>query len=166
MFTYRKSKGTVIKIVEYTPEYQSGIDEMMVGIQKEYPEQITSSHSTRIYEVYMLPDQKYWIAMDENKVAGTIGIVLYSNQNAVVKRMMVDKNYRGSETNTSALLLEKSFEWAKDQGAKHVFLGTMLQFKAAQKFYLKKGFREIRKEDLPSDYNSNPMDSVYYKRDI
>ena len=39
----------------------------------------------------------------------------------------------------------------------------MDQFTAAKKFYLKNGFVEIKKEELPRDYSSNPMDTIFYK---
>ncbi|WP_317898480.1 GNAT family N-acetyltransferase [Aurantibacillus circumpalustris] len=155
-----------ITLVEYKPDYQDGINHMMLGIEKEFPIPITSPQSTRISEVYQLTDQKFWVALFDRKVVGTVGLQLYSNGNAVVKRMMVDKEFRGSSHSTATLLLNKSVEWGRGQGVKQIFLGTMDQFIAAQKFYLKKGFIEIKISDLPSDYSSNPIDSLYYRIDL
>jgi GNAT superfamily N-acetyltransferase len=152
-----------IRIVEYKPEFQPRINEMMVRIQDEFSEIITSKHSTVISEVYQLPGQKYWVALSGEKVIGTIGLVLYGKENAVVKRMMVDPGYRGKDFPTAKTLLDTAFAWGKEQGAKHVYLGTMQQFVAAQKFYVKNGFAEIKMEELPSDYPSNPMDTLFYK---
>ncbi len=150
-------------IKEYDPAFQKGINQMMQRIQDEYPEPITTSHSTRIIEVYKLPRQKYWVAVHEGKVAGTIGMVLYSGNSVVVKRMMVDPEFRGKVWNTASLLMEKGFDWARNNGAKEVYLGTMTQFIAAQKFYERKGFIKINKDELPADYSANPMDSIYYR---
>jgi N-acetylglutamate synthase-like GNAT family acetyltransferase len=152
-----------IKITEYKPEFQNGIDQMMLGIQAEFPISITSAQSTRINEVYQLTNQKFWVAFYEDKVVGTVGIQLFANDKAVLKRMMVDKRYRGKVNNTAGLLLEQSINWAKEKRVKELFLGTMDQFVAAQKFYLNRGFTEITLEDLPSDYHSNPIDSLYYR---
>lgn len=152
-----------IQLVTYNPVFQSRIDEMMVRIQAEFPEQITSRHSTILSQVYQLPRQKYWVALHDEKVIGTIGIVLFGDNNAVVKRMMVDPAYRGNRFPTAKILLDTAFDWAREHSAKRVFLGTMKQFIAAQKFYLKNGFAEIKEEQLPSDYPANPMDTLFYK---
>jgi len=86
---------------------------MMSSIAKEFPISVTSPQSTRIKEVYHLPDQEFWVALHNNKIVGTIGLSLFSNNNAVLKRMMVDKDHRGKEYNTAVLLLNKSLDWAK-----------------------------------------------------
>ncbi|CAN5911616.1 GNAT family N-acetyltransferase [soil metagenome] len=152
-----------IRIEIYQPLFQPRIDEMMVRIQQEFSEQITSRHSTVLPEVYHLPGQKYWVAFHGEKVIGTIGLVLYENGNAVVKRMMADPSYRGKDFPTAKSLLETAFNWAHEQSVKRIYLGTMHQFIAAQKFYLKNGFTEIEKKELPPDYTLNPMDTLFYK---
>jgi N-acetylglutamate synthase-like GNAT family acetyltransferase len=152
-----------IRIEEYQPEFQPSIDEMMVNIQKEFNEEITSKHSTVLKDVYQLPRQKYWVAFHEQTVIGTIGMVLHCENSAVVKRMMVSPQHRGNKFPTAKVLLETGFDWAKKHGVKSVYLGTMKQFVGAQKFYMKNGFVEIRKDELPADYDPNPMDTLYYK---
>lgn len=139
---------------------------MMAGIQDEYPEAITTHHSTKIEEVYNKPGQKYWVAVTEEEVAGTIGIVLFDNDKAVLKRMMVGKKFRGEEFGTAASLMKVALDWAKSQGAVEVYLGTMSQFAAAQKFYRKNGFSEIAEKELPSLYPQNPMDTVFFMKKI
>lgn len=158
-----KKRVEIIKIIDYSPAYQEDIDRMMAGIAKEFPISISSPHSTRIPEVYHLLDQKYWVAFHNTQVAGTIGLKLFSNNNAILVRMMVDKKYRGKEYRTASLLLEQSISWALEKKVKTIYLGTMKQFVAAQKFYVKKGFSEIKKEDLPTDYSPNPIDTLFYK---
>jgi N-acetylglutamate synthase-like GNAT family acetyltransferase len=150
-----------VEIVEYEERFQPAIDRMMEEIQSEYSEKITTSRSTKINEAYKLPNQKYWVALEGETVAGTIGLVLISNHNAVVKRMMVHPAYRGEKGVSKALLL-KSFEWGRSYAMKKVYLGTMAQFVAAQKFYTKNGFKEIALDDLPVDMPVNTMDSIHY----
>jgi N-acetylglutamate synthase-like GNAT family acetyltransferase len=152
-----------IRIVRYQPEFQPRIDRMMVRIQDEFAEQITSRHSTILSQVYQLPRQAYWVALYGEEVTGTIGMVLFGDHNAVVKRMMVDPAYRGNHFPTAKILLDTGLSWAREQEAQHVFLGTMNQFIGAQKFYLKNGFEEIPEKELPSAYPANPMDTLFYK---
>jgi N-acetylglutamate synthase-like GNAT family acetyltransferase len=152
-----------ISIIKYDPVYQPGIDSMMQAIQLEFNEVISSPQSTRIYEVAQLADQRYWIALYGDQVIGTIGLVLYAHNSAVIKRMMVHPDFRGKHYPTAGLLLTKCVEWAREKKVETIYLGTMAQFIAAQKFYEKNGFKEISKNELPSDYISNPIDTLYYQ---
>lgn len=160
-----------VRIIEYSPDYQVGIDEMMSGIEKEFSIPVTSPQSMRINEVYQLDDQKFWLALHDQKVVGTIGLSLFSSGKAVLKRMMVDKDYRGKVpiaigNNTATLLLDTALHWAKMQGYTEIYLGTMDQFLAAQKFYSNKGFQKITQAELPHDYNPNPIDTLYYRKTL
>jgi N-acetylglutamate synthase-like GNAT family acetyltransferase len=154
-----------IRIAEYDPVYQQAIDRMMETIQAEYDEVITTKHSIKINEAFKLPGQKYWVALCGEELAGTIGVILHSSDFAVVKRMMVAQPYRGSQ-GAAGMLFETGITWARSNGARHIYLGTMTQFKAAQKFYVKNGFREIDPATLPPDIKVNPMDSVHYRLDL
>jgi GNAT superfamily N-acetyltransferase len=155
-----------IRIAAYDPAYQERINIMMAGIQDEYSEAITTHHSTKIQEVYTKPAQKYWVAVSGEEIAGTIGIVLFDDDKAVLKRMMVDKRFRGNDAGTAAKLMETALEWARQNGAHEVFLGTMSQFEAAQRFYLKNGFLQISENELPFLYPQNPMDTVFFAKKI
>lgn len=42
----------------------------------------------------------------------------------------------------------------------------MNKFKAAHKFYEKNGFWQIDKTSLPIDFINNPVDDVFYKKNI
>jgi len=152
--------------VEYDPSFQGSINFMMEGIQSEYPEMITTHHSTKMQEVFHLPGQKYWVALAGEQVAGTIGIVLFEKDKAVLKRMMVNKKFRGENYGTAASLMKVALDWASNNGASIVYLGTMKQFVAARRFYLKHGYTEISENALPSSYPQNPMDSVFFSKKL
>lgn len=152
-----------IKIVEYDPIYQLRIDTMMLGIQAEFAEAITSKHSTVISEVYQQDDQKFWIALFGEELAGTIGIRFFAKGKAEIKRMMVANVYRGKIYGTATLLMRKALELAKERDVKEIYLGTMQQFIAAQKFYEHYGYALISQKDLPIEYQINPMDTLFYR---
>jgi hypothetical protein len=42
-------------------------------------------------------------------------------------------------------------------------LGTMAQFKAAQRFYSKHGFQEVSLQTVPPDLPINPIDTLHYR---
>src|SRR5687768_9200682 len=123
-----------MEILPYDPSFQPAINEMMKHIQDEFKELITTSHSTVIIEVYKQPDQKFWVALHDNNVAGTIGIKLFGSR-AEIKRMFVHPDYRGPIHKTAKMLFEQAFKFARQVKCTEVYLGTMTQFKAAQRFY-------------------------------
>jgi GNAT superfamily N-acetyltransferase len=78
--------------------------------------------------------------------------------------MFLNKKVRGQ--GIAELLLEKVINWAIENRLKTIFLGTMTQFKAAQRFYEKHGFDRISLENLPNDFPLNPVDSIFYKKNL
>lgn len=150
------------KIIAYIPAYQRGIDEMMREIALEFEEPITSPVVTGSPG---LPDG-YWIALADNVVAGTTGIISPDNKYAVLKRMMVRKAFRGKEYGIAAALLQQAVDWSRAKGCPTLYLGTMRQFKAAQQFYTRHGFSVIPAAALPADFPHNPLDTVFYKLEL
>lgn len=156
----------MLSILPYHLSHQPGIDDMMAGIAMEFQKGIFSPNATKISEVYSLPGHYYWTAMYGEKVVGTTGLIFISGKNAVLKRMMVDKNFRGPEMNTAKKLLDTCIVHAKKQARERIFLGTMEQFKAAQRFYSREGFIQIPLDTIPVDMSINPLDTLYYRLDI
>jgi GNAT superfamily N-acetyltransferase len=161
---YGREAGAMseFRVVEYQPCYQVGVDEMMEGIAGEFVEAINGPQSTRLGEVFDLPGRRFWVALVGERVVGTVGLELLSDGNAVLKRMMTDRQYRGA-SGLAALLLGTALEWGRSLGVDRVYLGTMVQFKAAQRFYVKHGFVEVALDELPGDMSVNPIDGLFYR---
>jgi GNAT superfamily N-acetyltransferase len=75
--------------------------------------------------------------------------------------MFLAYEFRGK--GVAKLLLKTLLDWATENKIKTVYLGTMSQFKAAQKFYVNNGVTKIDQTDLPFDFPLNPVDAVFYK---
>jgi GNAT superfamily N-acetyltransferase len=149
-------------ITSFNKAHQISIDELYASIQSEYEEIIYGSPVKTIAELAELPDRQYWVVTNESgNVIATIGVVLLANNIAALKSMMVAKAYRG--TGLADVLLKHAMSYACQYDCALMLLGTMTQFVAAQKFYLKKGFIEMDKDFLPGDFNPNPVDSLFYK---
>ena len=151
-----------ITITFFGPKHQADVDTLLEGIQREYTELIYGPDTKKMNEVTLLPGRKYWVALDQGKVIGTIGVMMLSSNNACLKSMMVQKEYRGREMKISNALLAAAMNYAVEQNAVNVFLGTMIQFKAAHRFYLKHGFTMISENQLPADFVKNPVDKVFF----
>jgi N-acetylglutamate synthase-like GNAT family acetyltransferase len=150
-----------LRVTEYAPAHQQGIDAMMDSISKEYDQPISGPQSVKLLEAYQQPGCRFWVALDGEQVVGTVGLILLEGSNAVLKRMMVDKDCRG--TGLAARLLETAAQWGSSCGVESIYLGTMAQFTAAQAFYSKLGCVEVALSELPSDMVVNPIDTLHYR---
>jgi len=155
---------TSIDIIPFQAIHQSDIDTLMKSIAKEFPENIFSIQSKTMKEVSLLPTHKYWVAVTGDTVLGTIGLSTLENNNIELKRMFLRKEFRGQ--GIAKVLLDRVVSEAMDNKVSRIFLGTMTQFKAAQMFYEKNGFIKIPWTFLPKDFPINPVDKVFYKKEL
>jgi N-acetylglutamate synthase-like GNAT family acetyltransferase len=153
-----------IKILPFQKEHQNDINDMMESIGLEFKEPIFTEKSKKIIDVYLMTNNKFWVAKDSNKVVGTIGIVKLMNENIVLKSMFVDKVYRGK--GISNLLLDTLINWVIQNKYKQIYLGTMTQFSAGQRFYEKNGFVKCNINELPPDFTINTLDTIFYTKHL
>ncbi len=151
-----------IKIIAFEKAHQHDVDIMMDNIALEFKEPIFSVGSQKIIDVYKLEGNQFWVAMNQDKVIGSIGVIRLTEGNLVLKSMFVDRGFRGQ--GASSLLLNHVISWGTGNNCKHIFLGTMSQFTAAQKFYEKNAFVQCGPADLPADFVGNTLDTIFYRR--
>jgi N-acetylglutamate synthase-like GNAT family acetyltransferase len=152
-------------IVPFELHHQPDVDKLMMEIDNEFEERVTSANTKSISELLQDKNQKFWVAITEDAVVGTVGIYRLGNKNAALKRLMVAREFRGNK-NISKSLLETSINWSRENGMNTIYLGTMSQMKAAHRFYEKNGFTRITELDLPKHFPANPVDTVFYKLEI
>jgi GNAT superfamily N-acetyltransferase len=147
----------VIKLRLYTASDQSEIERMIQSIATEFEQPISSPNkpSTVVLD-------RYWVAIHDKEIVGTIGVLKLAPKSAVLKRMFVQKEYRGKDYGISASLLNEVLVWSSFESIDTIYLGTMSQFKAAHKFYEKHGFKVIGWHNLPASFVANPIDDVFY----
>ncbi len=145
----------MISIVLYDPKYEPGIEILSSDITREY-------NTPKAHPDYKpaLPEP-YWVALAGNEVIGTVGVNRMEHY-AVLKRMRLQQQYRGKAKGVSKLLLQTVFEWCTQNGLTTIYLGTIIQFEAAQKFYEQSGFVKIDQQQLPEDFPNNPIDNLFY----
>ena len=153
-----------IGILPFQAEHQNDINVMMESITLEFNEPIFTEKSKKTIDVFLIPNNKFWVAIDSKKVVGTIGMVKLTNENIVLKSMFVDKMYRGQ--GISNLLLTTLINFAIQDKFKQIYLGTMTQFSAGQRFYEKNGFVKCNKTELPTDFSINTLDTIFYTKHL
>lgn len=149
----------MIKILPYRKNYQIGINKMINEIANEFEWPISNTNQSKPQTL-----SKHWIAFNETEIIGTIGVLNINNTFTTLKNMFVKKEFRGKNYNTAQMLLNKVYESCYGENIFCIYLGTMNQFKAAQKFYEKNNFIRIDKSNLPESFILNPIDDVFYKK--
>lgn len=160
LWVKKDSPAIMINIIPFEHHHQKEIDEMMNEINHEFDQSIFASTS---FDKKRSLD-KHWVATHLNTVVGTIGLIKISDNTIILKAMFVDKKHRGKEKLVSNKLLATLLHWSEINHIKAIYLGTMQQFKAAQRFYEKNGFERIAKSDLPEDFIHNELDDIFYHK--
>ncbi len=145
-----------IKLMPFQHEFRDEVNQMVYNIKQEFDLPIPNAS----YKP-MEPDW-YLVAKINEKIVGTVALI-YQDGFAVLKRMYVAKALRGKEMGVSQLLLNQALNACRQMNFDTIYLGTMEEFKAAQRFYEKNNFIKIAKEDLPNYFPNNPVDVVFYK---
>lgn len=148
-------------IVPFIEEHQPAIEDLMTEIQEEFELPFRNPDSVSVSE-YVESGNSFWVAFYEDRVVGTIGLSCFDSSTGVLRNMFVAKEHRGNQADVAKSLLDTALDKARTLGYTNIYLGTMDQFKAAQKFYSKNKFVLIPKTDLPETMSFNPVDSLFY----
>ncbi|MBP1971083.1 N-acetylglutamate synthase-like GNAT family acetyltransferase [Virgibacillus natechei] len=154
-------------VKEYSYENQVQVVDLILQIQQqEYNISITKDDQPDLFtieEYYQTGNGNFWIALYDKNVVGTISLLDIGNNQVALRKMFVNKEYRGAIYKTARLLLDTAIKWAKERPIKAIFLGTTPQFLAAHRFYEKNGFINIDLNDLPEHFPVLQVDKKFYK---
>jgi len=151
----------MINIIEFKEEYNEKVNQFLVEIYvNEYGFIQREDELRSINNIdYIKNGGSFYIALDEqDNVIGTICLDRINNIDAYLKRMYVDKNYRGK--GLASQLMEKIEEKAKELNIKKMYLSTYKQMERANSFYLKNGYVKVIKQDEPN------KDVVFYEKEL
>lgn len=156
-----------INIEVYTDIYKNVVADLILVIQNsEFGIPISLENQpdlNAIPEYYQTNNGNFWIAKIDDEIIGTIALLDIGNYKGALRKMFVDKNYRGKETGVGQKLLNTLINWTRYKGFKEIYLGTTEKFIAAQRFYEKNGFKEIGKQELPVSFPVMEVDVKFYR---
>lgn len=156
---------TCIEIKPYSDVYKDQVIHLTFKIGEEFNFPISLNDQPdllMVSEFYQQGLGNFWIALNDEKVVGTIALIDIGNNQGAVRKVFVDSEYRGEEKKVSKSLLEALMNWCKQKNIHEIFLGTRSVFLAAHRFYEKNGFKEISREILPKAFPINMADSKFY----
>ena len=155
-----------VNIQTYTDIHKKDVADLILHIQNdEFGIPITLELQPDLNEIpgfYQANNGNFWIAKIDDRIIGTIALLDIRNRKGALRKMFVDKNYRGKEFGVGQNLLNTLVGWAKHKGFTDIFLGTTEKFIAAQRFYEKNGFKEIEKQQLPATFPIMEVDIKFY----
>ena len=159
-----------LTIETYTDINKKDVADLILHIQNvEFGIPITLELQPDLNEItgfYQTNNGNFWIAKVDDKIVGTISLLDIGGRKGALRKMFVDKDYRGKEFGIGQKLLNILIDWAKQKGFTEIFLGTTEKFTRAQRFYEKNGFKEIEKQELPETFPVMEVDIKFYRFSI
>lgn len=131
-----------MEIIEYSVNYKEEVNLLMHEILVEeygfhqFSKDILNSHNHE----YLQGNNKLWLAIENDVIIGTTGIIEMSKEQALLKKIYVKTAYRGK--GIAKQLLEHCLTHAKKMGYDSVYLETYHRLGRAKAFYEKNGFKE------------------------
>jgi len=90
-----------MRIEVYDKKFQQEVIELVLNIQQnEFNVPVTINDQPDLMNIenfYCKKNGNFWIALDGEKVVGTIALIDIENKQVCLRKMFVDKNYRGKE---------------------------------------------------------------------
>ena len=153
-----------MKIETYSGKFNAEIISLILSIQNDEAKIGLSLQEQPdlldIHRNYQQPGGEFWIALSDDKVIGTIGLMLRENHCAILKKFFVEKTFRSQKVGLS--LYNELLKYAISKGVQHIILDTPAVAHASHRFYEKAGFYRISTAELPVPYSYPDRDSILY----
>ena len=120
----------------------------------------------RIKKEYIDSGGNFWVAKDDGKLAGSIGLMNKGKGLGILKKFFVYEPYRGSPHYLGRRLYAVLLNFARQHSFRQLILDTPKNTERAHRFYEKSGFRMITREELPVAYDYPYEDSDFFCLDL
>jgi len=159
-----------IGLLPFQAQHAAQVGELIVSIQREeFGFDIDLERQPDLSAIpayYQQGAGNFWVALDQEKVVGTIALKDIDHHGVALRKMFVAEAYRGAAWGVAAKLLHGALDWARQHAVRSLFLGTTDKFRAAHRFYEKHGFALIDKTLLPASFPFMPVDTRFYQLDL
>jgi N-acetylglutamate synthase-like GNAT family acetyltransferase len=157
----------MIKIQPFHEQHLDGVVTVILPIQQEeFDIAITLRAQPDLLDIpgfYQQGAGNFWIARQDDAVVGTIALLDIGNGQAALRKMFVKKDFLGQPPGVADRLWQTLLVWCTQHDIHTIYLGTTAKFKAAHRFYEKRGFTEIQETDLPASFPVMSVDTRFYR---
>ena len=147
----------MISILQFEERYTQDIVDLVLHFQNDGTRPIVTAEDQpdmlNIREEYIQRGGNFWTATENGRLAGTIGIMPYGEDIAVLKKFFVYEKYQGAPVHLGQKLYDVFLDFAKKKGYKTILLDTPYNTVRAHRFYEKAGFKKIKESELPVNFS-------------
>jgi uncharacterized protein (DUF952 family)/N-acetylglutamate synthase-like GNAT family acetyltransferase len=158
------------QVTPYQEKYQRGVVDLILPIQQhEFNVPITIQDQPDLQNIisfYMKDNGNFWVAVSQEQVVGTIALIDIGNDQVALRKMFVHHQHRGKQNGVAQLLFDTLATWCKQKKVTEVSLGTIDSMLAVHRFYMKNGFEELTKMQLPENFPVMRVDNKFFKLKI
>jgi putative acetyltransferase len=159
-----------IVIRPYQDKDQKSVIDLILTIQqKEFNVPIDLERQPDLLIIpayYQIKKGNFWVAIVDEKVVGSIALIDCGEGVGCIRKMFVNKDFRGKTLNIAQNLLNLLMESARDNEFKGLYLGTIARLEAAIRFYERNGWSLIPKANLPSSFPIMPVDTHFFQIEL
>ncbi|MDE6706962.1 MAG: GNAT family N-acetyltransferase [Oscillospiraceae bacterium] len=147
----------MITISQFEEKYTQDVIDIVLHFQNDGTRPLVSVDDQidllDIVGEYINKGGNFWIAKYSETLIGTIGIMPYSSEIAVLKKFFVYEKFQGEPNHVGQKLYNVLLDFVKEKGYKTILLDTPYNTTRAHKFYNKAGFIKINEADLPIKFS-------------
>jgi len=156
-----------MEIIPYSDQNPDSVIDLITTIQiEEFGVATTAGKQPDLRDIpgYYQPGAgNFWLAYEGDVLVGTIAIKDVGDNICALRKMFVKKEFRGKARGVAARLMHTLLHWARDNGVREIYLGTVDVYHAAHRFYEKNGFVEIARHEVPDSVPLMDVDVKYYR---
>lgn len=119
----------------------AGMEELF----EQYIATTISGELVRLSEVFSEAKKNaFWVVDRQNEIVGCFGVESHNETNTELRRMYLDREFRGADI--AQRMLECAEHQARSLGFRKMLVSTAQIQRAADRFYRRSGFRQVRVE--------------------
>jgi GNAT superfamily N-acetyltransferase len=160
--------ATMLEIVPFADQDQKRVRDFVLAIQNtEFDLGFTEEEQPDLLDTaHFYQEGGFWLALEDDELVGTIGLQKLDADTSVLRKMFVQREYRGAKPSVAQLLFDTLLKHAHTAGFKTMYLDTPTIAVASHKFYERNGFKQVERQSLPPNYSFPDRGSKVYRRDV
>lgn len=153
-----------MEIITYQEKYKQQIIDLILHIQNEEAKiNLSLEEQPDLLDIpyfYEKDGGEFWLAIEDDAVIGTLALMNKGNGNGILKKGFVSKEYR--QCGIFGELYETLLAYAKKHHIKQLLFDTPSVASDCHRFFEKKGYVRISKNEQPFAYEYPDRNSYLY----
>ena len=157
-----------MEIITYKEKYKEQIIDLILHIQNdEAGINLSLEEQPDLLDIpgcYEKDGGEFWLAVECDKLIGTLALMNKGDGNAVLKKGFVRAEYR--KQGILGGLYKRLMDFAEENGFKTFVFDTPSVATNCHRFFEKRGYKRISREEIPFPYDFPDRDSYVYLKQL